>query len=403
MGELIRNEDESKIQIVNGMEIIEVSEALLTDVRKKINNEKNLSIPIAELSTLGAGISSLVPEFNTVAQTAVFSTSGLYRVANASTGDVLKIAKNGNAWGSLKTSTGKSKMAQFAEVDPVSVTTHSVAAFNPSTMLMAAALYSIEKQMSEIAETQKQIMTFLEIKDESDVEGDMETLNELIKNYKFNWDNDRYVTSSHKMVMDIKRKARSSMLSYQKRVTEVISLKKIMVAQDQVKSEFIDIEKKLKYYRLNLYTYSLATMMEIMLGGNYKEDYISSNKEEIKKMSEDYRKLFEKSSKYIEELSTSSVETNVLKGIGAFGKAVGDFIGSIPLVKEGPVDEFLIDNGTQLEKNAKNMEMKVVHQLAAVENPGTSIFIDKMEDMIQIYNHTEQIYIDDEKLYLVIE
>ena len=265
MGELIRNEDESKIQIVNGMEIIEVSEALLTDVRKKINNEKNLSIPIAELSTLGAGISSLVPEFNTVAQTAVFSTSGLYRVANASTGDVLKIAKNGNAWGSLKTSTGKSKMAQFAEVDPVSVTTHSVAAFNPSTMLMAAALYSIEKQMSEIAETQKQIMTFLEIKDESDVEGDMETLNELIKNYKFNWDNDRYVTSSHKMVMDIKRKARSSMLSYQKRVTEVISLKKIMVAQDQVKSEFIDIEKKLKYYRLNLYTYSLATMMEIML------------------------------------------------------------------------------------------------------------------------------------------
>lgn len=151
------------------------------------------------------------------------------------------------------------------------------------------------------------------------------------------------------------------------------------------------------------YTYSLASMMEIMLGGNYKEEYIAGIKDEIVRLSGNYRELFEKSSMYLEKLGGSAVEANVLKGIGSAGKAVGKFIGSIPLVKEGPVDEFLQDGGAHLKKNAVDMEKKAVHQFAVLNNSGTHIFVNKMEDMIQIYNHTEQICFDKERLYLVGE
>lgn len=404
MGEIIDISKNNEVQPVENKNVlIELSDALLADARASIYNDNTISIPIAELSTFGSGISSLVPAFNTVTQTTTIATDGLFRIANAAVGDTLKYStKTGNAWGALKTATGGSKMVQLAEAGPLSATTQAAAAFNPATIMMAAALYSIEKQLGEIAETQKKILSHLEIKDEANVEGDLETLTELINNYKYNWDNQVYVQSGHKMVMDIKRKARSHMLSYQKKVAEVVTAKKLIVAQNQVNLSSSDLEKKFKYYRLALYTFPMASMMEIMLAYNYSEEYIDGIKEEIQKMSTIYRELFEKSSLYLEKLGTPAVEANVLKGIGTAGKAVGKFIGSIPLVKGGPVDELLQDSGAHLMKNAVDIEKKAARQFAALSSPGTRVFVEKMEDMIQIYNHTNQICFDREKVYLIV-
>lgn len=401
MGDIVELSNGGIAPIDESKDLMEITEGLLLDTKSSIENKKTMSVPIAELSALGAGVASLVPAFNTVTTTTTLATDGLFTIANKVAGDTLKMAKNGNAWGAMKTATGGSKMVQLAEAGPLTATSQAVSAINPTTMMMAVALYSIEKQLGEIAETQKQILSFLEIKDEAGIEGDLETLSELINNYKHNWDNEIYVQNSHKMVMDIKRTARSNMLASQKRVAELVASKKLVVGQGQVKSTLSEMEKRFKYYKLALYTYSLATMMEIMLGGNYKEEYITGIKDEIIKLSGNYRDLFEKSSLYLEKLGRSAVEANVLKGIGTAGKAVGKFIGSIPLVKEGPVDEFLQDGGANLKKNAIGMEKQAVHQFAALNNSGTQIFVNKMEDMIQIYNHTERICFDDKQIYLV--
>lgn len=401
MGDIVELSNGGIAPIDESKDLMEITEGLLLDTKSSIENKKTMSVPIAELSALGAGVASLVPAFNTVTTTTTLATDGLFTIANKVAGDTLKMAKNGNAWGAMKTATGGSKMVQLAESGPLTATSQAVSAINPTTMMMAVALYSIEKQLGEIAETQKQILSFLEIKDEAGIEGDLETLSELINNYKHNWDNEIYVQNSHKMVMDIKRTARSNMLASQKRVAELVASKKLVVGQGQVKSTLSEMEKRFKYYQLALYTYSLASMMEIMLGGNYKEEYITGIKDEIIKLSGNYRELFEKSSLYLEKLGRSAVEANVLKGIGTAGKAVGKFIGSIPLVKEGPVDEFLQDSGANLKKNAIGMEKQAVHQFAALNNSGTHIFVNKMEDMIQIYNHTERICFDDKQIYLV--
>lgn len=401
MGDIVELSNGGIAPIDESKDLMEITEGLLLDTKSSIENKKTMSVPIAELSALGAGVASLVPAFNTVTTTTTLATDGLFTIANKVAGDTLKMANNGNAWGAMKTATGGSKMVQLAEAGPLTATSQAVSAINPTTMMMAVALYSIEKQLGEIAETQKQILSFLEIKDEAGIEGDLETLTELINNYKHNWDNEIYVRNSHKMVMDIKRTARSNMLTSQKRVAELVASKKLVVGQGQVKSTLSEMEKRFKYYKLALYTYSLASMMEIMLGGNYKEEYITGIKDEIIKLSGNYRELFEKSSLYLEKLGRSAVEANVLKGIGTAGKAVGKFIGSIPLVKEGPVDEFLQDGGANLKKNAIGMEKQAVHQFAALNNSGTQIFVNKMEDMIQIYNHTERICFDDKQIYLV--
>ena len=402
MGEVIRIKNANELEKVSGEnELVELTVDLLTDVRTSTNNQKMLSVPIAELATLGAGVSSLIPAFNTVTQTSTIATGGLFRIANAAAGDTLKMAKNGNAWGAMKTATGGSKMVQLAETGPLSATTQSVAAFNPATMMMAVALYSIEKDIAEIAETQKKILTFLEVENESQIEADVETLMGIVTNYKYNWDNELSVSSSHQSIMDIQNRARKNMIAYQKRVNEVVSSKQFVVNQSKANSTLSDLEKKFKYYRLSLYTFSLASLMEIMLSGNFKEEYIAKIRDDIKTVSDTYRDQFGKASLYLEKLGAVGVEANIVKGIGTEGKAVGKFIGSIPLVKEGQVDEFLQDKGAHLKEKSVGMEKKVVKAFAVLANPGTGVLVEKMEDMIQIYNHTSQICFDNEKIYLL--
>ena len=368
--------------------LLDITQSLLADARTALNSSGVLSVPIAELSTLGAGVSSLIPALNTVTQTTSIAADGLYTIANAGVGDVLKAAKNGNFWASLKTAEGTSKMVQLQKAGSITATTQTAAAFNPATMMMAVALFSIEQELGKIEDMQRQIVSFLEIEKESEIEADVESLMSIIKKYKDNWDNEHFVSGNHNQVLTYQNRARKNMLGYQKKIAESIGKKPHIVTQAGVKQAFTSVEKEFKYYRLSLYTFSLSSL-------------ISGIRDELQQMSDAYHDLFEESSHYLEKLSNSAVDANVMKGIGTAGNAVGKFIGSIPLVKEGPVDEFLQDGGTHLKKSALDMEKDAVHRFASIGNPGTRMFMEKMDEMIQIYNRTEQICFDDKKIYLL--
>ena len=101
------------------------------------------------------------------------------------------------------------------------------------------------------------------------------------------------------------------------------------------------------------------------------------------------------------EIEMCELILDIMESVGTAGNAVGKFIGSIPLVREVPVDEFLQDGGTHLKKSALDMEKDAVHRFASIGNPGTRMFMEKMDEMIQIYNRTEQICFDDKKIYLL--
>ena len=356
-------------------DLAEMTEEMLLDARKEIANTKTLSAPIAELALLGTGVASLIPALRKVTQTTTFNTQGLYQLANAGVGDTLKISKNGNFWGAFKTADGSSKFAQLQAAEPLSTTSTAVMPIDPAIMMMAVALFAIEQQLKGIEEKQKQILSFLEIEKESETEADVEILSKMITTYKHNWNNEHFIASNHKMVLDIQRTARKNMLSYKKKVAELLDSKKMIVAQAKVKSILSDLQKKFKYYRLSLYTFSMASLIEIMLSGNFKEAYISDIKTEIKKISLEYRDLFTECSMYLEKMASGSVEANVMKGIGVASKAVGKFIGSIPVVKEGQVDEFLQDGGAHLKENAQDMQKNILESFATLHNPGTGVFI----------------------------
>lgn len=378
-----------------------ITDNILLDVRADIQQSNKLSVPIAQLSTLGSGVASMLPAFRTVTQTTSVNTTGLYRWINEGTGNVLKIARNGNAWGAYKAADGASKMAQFQAVDPLNAKIKIALPIDPATMMMAVALFSIEQQLGKIAELQKQILSFLEIEKESEIEAKIETLSSIIAKYKHNWDNEHFISSNHKKVIDIQDTARKHMISYQKRVKAILKSKQIIVLQSKIKSTLDDLQKSFKYYRLSLFTFSLSSLIEIMLSGNFKEENITTIKNEIEKLSFTYRELYSECSLYLENMEKSSVESNLLKGVGATSKAVGKLIGSIPVIKEGQVDEFLQDSGKHVNDKAISMEKEVIESFAKMSNPGTNLFTEKMQDLIQIYNHTSDILFDNSNIYLI--
>ena len=104
---------------------------------------------------------------------------------------------------------------------------------------------------------------------------------------------------------------------------------------------------------------------------------------------------------YLEKLSDSSVETNVLKGLGAASKAMGRFIDGIPKIREGQVDEFLQERGDKMQSNATRIERQVIESFAEISNPGVWMFVEKLEDLIQIYGRTSEICFDNKHIYLI--
>ena len=407
MGEVIKAGFSSPVegndneQIKSAESLTEVTENVLSGIHTELANKAVMSMPIAQLATLGAGVSSLIPALHTVTQTTTLDVGGLYKLANESIGDTLKVAKNGTFWGAFKTADGGSKFARLKEVGKLTVTNTSSVPIDPATMMMAVALFSIEQQLGNIAEMEKQILSFLEIEKESEIEADVRTLSGIMTNYKYNWDNSLFIASNHKMVLDIQRSARAHMLAYQAMVSDEVKSRQMLIAQKQVNATLEDFLRKFKYYRLSLFTYSMACLVEVMLSGNFKEEYIGGVGVELRKLSFDYRQMFSDCSIYLEKLAGAAVDKKVVKGIGTAGKALGRAIGSIPVIKRGAVDEFLQDKGTKLQKSAESMETDAVRSFAALGNPGVQIFISRLEDMAQIFNHTAEIGFDEKQIFLI--
>lgn len=404
MSENIELQNNDPIILINKEnELRQVTDALLNDTCTELAGRRTMSVPISSLSGLGAAISSMIPALRTVTGTTTVNMQGLYTLANAGVGDALKIAKNGNFWGAFKTAGGASKFVQLQQAGPMSVSTVTTLPINPATMMMAVALHSIEKKLDKIEETTHQILDFLVYEKESEIEADVQMLYSIISKYKLNWDSEHYVASNHKMVLDIQRTALKNMRVYQKQVAALLGKDKSLVLQNNVETTLADLQKKFKYYKMALYTYSLASMTEIMLGGNFKEEYISTVKEEIESFAMEYRNLFEKAYIQLGKLSNRALDTKTLKGIGTVGHSAGKLIGSIPVINKGPVDEWLHDIGTRSTNKARDCETKALREFSAIGNPNTTTLTERMQDMIQIYNHTEQICFDSERIYLVCE
>lgn len=379
--------------------ISDLTQQIIMEIDAVPRQADTITLPIAELGGLGTAGALLMPAFRSINQTITIKPQGLYRLANASIGDTLKQARDGNFWGAFKKADGDSKFVKLAEAEPLSASLKTVIPIDPAMIMIAAALYTIEKKIDSIAETQKQILSFLETEKESQIEADVKALAGTMKEFKYNWDKELFLAGHYKLALDVKRTAEKNLQSYQKELQDIKVNTPVVIKAD-VDAMIKKLLKKFGYYRMSLYLFSMSSYIEVVLLGDFREEHLLKVKEDIEERAIRYRQVYSDCSSYVEKIAGEAIETNVLKGIGNIGKAIGGFIGSIPLVKDGPVDEWLQDSGDVLTKNARGMEDSSVHALEAVSNPDTGVFVEKLSALNQINNHTSMICFDKDNIYL---
>jgi len=383
--------------------IIAVASGMLEVIENGNKNGHYYSIPIGELAAIGGAVGELVPSLRTVTNTVTISADGLYRLAEAKVGDKLKLAKDGLLWGAKKTAQGESKLAKFAEVGSLDATSKAVMAINPTTMMVAVALGVIEKQLGDILELERQILSFLEREKEATIESQIRSLVSNIQEYKYNWDNPQYLQAQQTHAEQYIDKALQNMSSIQKEIADILKSKNLIIANAAIDADKQKLLKKIQYYRMALYTYSLAELWKVMLLHNYQEEYLQKINNDILTYEKQYKKVYADSLEYLSKKVDGSIETNVAKGIGIAGKAIGNLIGNIPVIKDGPVDEWLIKGGNNLEKNSQDLKDKKLSEIELLCDSGADIVMKELDNLKQIFNHTTDICFDRDAIYLLQE
>lgn len=271
---------------------------------------------------------------------------------------------------------------------------------DPTMLCMAVAIMAVEKKLDAIQEAQKEILAFLELKEEAKLKGNLNALADVLNNYKFNWDNNKYKDHKHILVQDIKREAEQSIILYREQLTKALSKKALFHSGQEVKATLNKTMSRLNDYQLALYTFSFSSFLEVMLLENFDTNYLNSIASKIQEYSGDYTALYGKCAEKIEKDSQASLEGYALKGLSKLSSAAGKIVEKIPVISKSQLDENLIKAGGILQDVDTNRTQIVMQILSDSQTDYISSFIENIHIIDNLYNRPMQLMFDSENIYI---
>lgn len=369
-----------------------------------------IKIPLTDISMLGSSFAQLLPAFRTASQTiTTVSDKGLFRCLFPSgvTGTLVK-DRNGLNLGTILPTEGGLRQARWVSAESTTVTTtNMVMPIDPTTLLMAAALASIDKKLTSIMETQKSILSFMDQDKQAGQKGDLDCLTAIVNSYKYNWDNKLFKENNHQKVLSITRTARQNIYFYQDQIANEIRAFPGIHFDKNVNDALNKMEKHFHQYRLALHIFSFASFLDVMLLGNFREEYLEQVAGEVEEKSEQYSSQLEKCRALLKEQSASSIETQVLNALGNAEMTIGKGIDSIPKFFKGPLldlgGDLLQSTGENTLKNNKKKVSQMALSFSAEADTSSVVFVESIKKVAEISNHTSEVLYDGENLFLATE
>ncbi len=356
-----------------------------------ISLDKCIRIPFGDVAALGTAFSQILPSLRTI------SVEGIgYIPVNMEQGTVLKMAKDGTNWGAYVSKSGTSKFVKWVKAGPAS----AQLPINPGMIMMAAMLANIGKKLDSIQETQQKILSFLDLDKQAGQQADLNLLTEIQNGYEQNWDNDLYLHNNHMKVLDIKQSSEKNIIFYQEQIASVIKKLPALHVDQNVKNTIVDLGRLFGNYRMALYLFSFSSYLEVMLLGNFRQEYLDRTADKVREYNEHYQKQCKQCGDFIKTFSEGSLETKVIAGIGNVSKALGSLIASSPVLSKGPVDEWLLDSGDRMLKGTDDKVSEAVALFISDTEIGSDAFVDSIRTVGTISNHTTEILFDKDAIYL---
>lgn len=366
-------------------------EKAIAERKNSIRLDQCLKVSFKDVTVLGTAFSQLIPALRTITVKGVG-----YLPVNMAAGDVLKTASKGLYYGAHVTPAGKSVMTKWAKIDM----SRAVTPINPAMIMMTAMLANIEKKLDAIHETQTRILSFLEQDKQAEQQGNLNVLTDILQNYKYNWDNEQYLQNHHMKVLDIKQASEKNIIFYQEQIASAIQKLPAIHLDQAVKTAAADLSKQFRNYRIALYLFSFSSFLEVMLLGNFRQEYLEQIASKVQQYSEHYQIQFSKCHDMMKQFSADSLETKMLEGIGNASKALSKLIASTPVRAKDSVAEWLQNSGEKLLLGNDEKTTRTMSVFTCEEKIGSEIFIDSIRNVDIISNQTTGILFDNDALYL---
>ena len=362
-------------------------EHALADIKDTFQTPVLAKIPFTEIAALGGSFAGVV---NTLATPAA---EGVYRCVfpNGVKG-TLAMAKDGSgALGTIMNETGIAGQARWIPVDK---------AVGPALMeaaLIAVAVLAVVKQINDIKDGQKAIIEILERDKKSQLLADYDILSSYMEDYRFYWESEADIVVNLNQVKNIKRNAMKDIRSYEEQIKGMLAAKKNLLQMKTASQKIGDILDRFVHYKLALHVFALSQYMEVMLSKNFQAEYLNKLSDEIREHAYKFRDLYTACYDKIELLKSEAVTTQVASNVANVTKTVGNFIGKIPVVSKGPVDEFLVGVGDLISENEKEQMRKTMEFFIQYKDSGLTPIAEHI-DMINSLSNRPTLMVYDKKV-----
>jgi len=357
-------------------------------VEKQVDMAKYTKLPLTQISALGIGLEQVATAFQTVLHP---GQSGLYHVT-VKAGTHLTKFKDGSGYMASSVKDLTNKGFDQSRLNPVLC--------NPYMIMIAVALHNIDKKLDAIREAQQELLDFLVQKERSELKGDLNFLSEVLNNYKYNWNNEKYKNSNHIKALDIRQASERKIDFHREQIDTKIKKKSFFHSDQDVKKQLEKIQAEFKDYQLALYLFSFSSFLEVMLLENFDSAYLNCIAKKIEDYSMMYRELYTKCYDQLEGYAKSSIQSGLLKGLASVNKFAGENIAKVPVINKSQLDESLIGSVDKIGNFGSKRVEQTMKQLIDRQSSSVNVFVDNINTINRLYNQPIELLFDKENIYI---
>lgn len=358
-------------------------------IEEEINLSNYTKLPFSRVTALGVAFEPVSSAFQNIIIGG--ATSGLYKVTVPAGGHLAAFKDGSGYLGSVLNDVTNQVDGQ-ATLNPL--------VCNPTMLFMAATLANIDKKLDSIQEIQQEILDFLIQKDKSELRGDLNFLSDVLSNYKFNWNNEKYINSNYIKVLDIKHSAERKIIFYRDQILSKLGKKSFLHSNQDVKKQLDKIQSEFRDYQYALYLFSFSSFLEVMLLENFESAFLNGVVNKIEDYSFKYRELYTKCYNQIADYSKSSIQSHLLSGLATASMFAGKTIEKVPVISKSQIDETLIETGNKIYDISSKQTVKTMQTLVDKQNSYVMPFVENIKTVSRLYNKPIEIVFDQENLYI---
>lgn len=311
-------------------------------------------INASDIIGLGAGFQMLMPMMDSLKQ-----SEGLYKVIMPEGAHLAKDA-NGLYLGSMfDEGNHLLGQARWQPVDGIQAVTPQMI----SAGVMCVMIIAVEKELNEIKDMQKQILSYMEEKDIAELVTNTSNLQDIQKDYKYNISNEKFITVSLNQVQNIKHHSKKMMEFYKQRILKLLQSNDLFHISPNAKALVDKVSKELRNECIAFFNYAYSLYLQVMLLGNFDKSYIENIIEDLNRSKKDYDALYNQINQQIEKYTKNSLDHQMLDGLADAHKIAGNVINNIPVIGDTPIQDIIKGTGKNIKLFNKKEYRNVIKEL----------------------------------------